>query len=156
MGELAEVRPHLSRKQRIILDFIRDHMRVHGYPPSTRQIGEHADLSSTSSVSHQIHQLELKGYLQRDPNRVRALRLVDGGPEASTVPAAIGDVVDDLVDAWHQCAVADLGDVSLAEFLQLRPDERDAWACDAVLPRRLHPYWRWLHRSLALPRGDAR
>nr|WP_168172092.1 hypothetical protein [Pseudonocardia sp. AL041005-10] len=46
--------------------------------------------------------------------------------------------------------------MSLTDFLQLRPDERDAWACDAVLPRRLHPYWRWLHRSLALPRGDAR
>ncbi|GAA1401858.1 hypothetical protein GCM10009613_60890 [Pseudonocardia kongjuensis] len=156
MAELAEARPLLSRVQRLVLDFIREHVRDHGYPPTIRQIGARAGVTSTSSVSHQIKQLELKGYLERDPFRQRALRVVGGGPEDSSVPRSICEVVDDLVDAWHQLARSDIGDVSLAEFLQLRPAEQTEWACDAVLPGRLHPYWRWLHRSLALPRGDAR
>jgi repressor LexA len=39
-----------------------------------------AGLSSPSSVAHQLHQLEAKGYIRRDPNRPRALdvRLPEG------------------------------------------------------------------------------
>nr|WP_238590019.1 hypothetical protein [Pseudonocardia sp. AL041005-10] len=90
MGDLAEVRPLLSMVQRQVLDCIRDHVRSYGYPPTIRHIGAQVGVSSTSSVVHQIRQLEQKGYLQRDPYRQRALRVVDGGPEDSRVPAAIG------------------------------------------------------------------
>jgi len=63
----------LTARQRVILDVIRDSVQRRGYPPSIREICEAAGLASTSSVSHQLHVLERKGYLRRDPNRPRAV-----------------------------------------------------------------------------------
>ena len=48
-----------------------------------REIGDAAGLASLSSVSHQLGQLELGGWIRRDPNRPRALEvLVDAEPDA--------------------------------------------------------------------------
>lgn len=65
--------PCLSRRQENILNFIRGQVETVGYPPSVREIGKHVGLSSTSSVHNQLYQLELKGYLRRDPTRARAI-----------------------------------------------------------------------------------
>jgi repressor LexA len=49
-----------------------------------REIAEAVGLASLSSVSHQLGQLELSGYLRRDPNRPRALEvLIDLAPDPS-------------------------------------------------------------------------
>jgi repressor LexA len=63
----------LTTRQRVILDVIRESVNRRGYPPSIREICEAAGLASTSSVAHQLHVLERKGYLRRDPNRPRAV-----------------------------------------------------------------------------------
>jgi repressor LexA len=82
-------RTTLSDKQRAILGVIQASVARRGYPPSMREIAEAVGLASLSSVSHQLGQLELSGYLRRDPNRPRALEVLidldhDGG-------AGIGD-----------------------------------------------------------------
>jgi repressor LexA len=63
----------LTGRQRLILDFIREWVEGHGYPPSVREIGEAVGLVSPSSVAYQLKELEKKGYLRRDPNRPRAV-----------------------------------------------------------------------------------
>jgi repressor LexA len=63
----------LTTRQRDILDFIREWVESHGYPPSVREIGEAVGLVSPSSVAYQLKELERKGYLRRDPNRPRAV-----------------------------------------------------------------------------------
>lgn len=63
----------LTARQRRILEFIRDWVDRHGYPPSVREIGEAVGLVSPSSVAYQLKELERKGYLRRDPNRPRAV-----------------------------------------------------------------------------------
>jgi repressor LexA len=63
----------LTARQRRILDFIRDWVGRHGYPPSVREIGEAVGLVSPSSVAYQLKELERKGFLRRDPNRPRAV-----------------------------------------------------------------------------------
>jgi repressor LexA len=65
--------PSLTPRQRKVLEVIRDHVERVGYPPSVREIGDAAGLTSTSSVAHQMKVLEKKGYLRRNPNRPRAL-----------------------------------------------------------------------------------
>lgn len=89
-------RKTLSAKQVAILEVIRGSVAERGYPPSMREIGDAVGLSSLSSVTHQLNQLELAGYLRRDPNRPRALEvLIDvpgTGPRPSAVePAPMGD-----------------------------------------------------------------
>lgn len=58
-----------------ILDFVRDHIAAHGYPPSVREIGDAVGLASTSSVHRQLRLLEKLGMLVRAGRRCRALRL---------------------------------------------------------------------------------
>lgn len=63
----------LTPRQRRILEVIREQVERRGYPPSMREIGDAVGLTSTSSVSHQLHALERKGFLRRDPHRPRAV-----------------------------------------------------------------------------------
>jgi repressor LexA len=78
VGDLAVRRRDslgLTPRQRKILEVIRDSVQQRGYPPSMREIGEAVQLTSTSSVSHQLTALQRKGYLRRDPHRPRALEV---------------------------------------------------------------------------------
>jgi repressor LexA len=69
-------RTSLSDKQQSILEVIQRSVAARGYPPSMREIGDAVGLSSLSSVTHQLNQLELAGYIRRDPNRPRALEVL--------------------------------------------------------------------------------
>ena len=69
-------RTSLSDKQLAILEVIQRSVQSRGYPPSMREIGDAVGLASLSSVTHQLNQLELSGYLRRDPNRPRALEVL--------------------------------------------------------------------------------
>lgn len=77
-------RKSLSEKQRSILEYIARSVDARGYPPSMREIGDAVGLSSLSSVTHQLNQLELSGYLRRDPNRPRALEVLIDMPNAES------------------------------------------------------------------------
>jgi repressor LexA len=78
----------LTRRQRRILEVIKEAVDARGYPPSIREMGESVGLASSSSVAHQLKVLEQKGFLRRDPNRPRALEVLLPGDEAAEVPAA--------------------------------------------------------------------
>jgi repressor LexA len=67
----------LTPRQRRVLETIRRSVSSRGYPPTMREIGEAVGLASPSSVKHQLATLERKGYLRRDPNRPRAIEVVD-------------------------------------------------------------------------------
>lgn len=86
--ERTRRRTSLSDKQLAILEMIQRSVSSRGYPPSMREIGDAVGLSSLSSVTHQLNQLELSGYLRRDPNRPRALEVL------IELPSASGDNMD--------------------------------------------------------------
>lgn len=65
----------LTARQVSIVRYITESVRGRGYPPSMREIGQAVDLTSTSSVAHQLMALERKGVLYRDPHRPRAYRV---------------------------------------------------------------------------------
>ena len=89
-------RKSLSDKQLAILEVIQRSIARHGYPPSMREIGDAVGLKSLSSVTHQLNQLELSGYLRRDAGKTRAMEVLIDLPGASvenpadTAPA-VGD-----------------------------------------------------------------
>lgn len=76
----------LSDRQQRVLECITASVSMRGYPPSMREIGEAVGLTSPSSVKYQLSVLERKGFLRRDPNRPRAIEVVDAA--GSTVSAA--------------------------------------------------------------------
>lgn len=68
----------LTNRQISILEFIKKEIRIKGYPPSVREIGEAVGLSSSSTVHGHLAQLEAKGYIRRDPTKPRAIEVTDG------------------------------------------------------------------------------
>ena len=89
-------RKSLSEKQLAILEVIQRSIQVNGYPPSMREIGDAVGLKSLSSVTHQLGQLELSGYLRRDPGKTRAMEVLVDLPSMSTEnPSDTSPVVGD-------------------------------------------------------------
>jgi repressor LexA len=78
----AEGGPMVTERQRAILDYLREFVDEHGYPPTVREIGEAVGLSSPSTVHAHLAQLERAGLLRRDPTKPRALELTDRRREA--------------------------------------------------------------------------
>ena len=88
LPDTAEDAQGLTLRQRRVLQVIRESVDARGYPPSVREIGEAVGLNSPSSVAHQLKVLQAKGFLRRDPNRPRAMEVLD--PDALDV-TGIGD-----------------------------------------------------------------
>jgi repressor LexA len=66
----------LSSRQERILSFIREFIRKNGYPPTIREIGKAVGISSTSVVNYNLNVLQRRGYLVREREVSRGLRLV--------------------------------------------------------------------------------
>ncbi len=81
---------HLSERQRAILEFLADYVEENGYPPSIREIGSAADISSTSVVSYNLERLEERGYISRDREVSRGLKLTSMAHAA--IPGAVVQV----------------------------------------------------------------
>ena len=67
----------LTERQRDIIDAIQRNLKIHGFPPSFREIGEAVGLRSPSSVKHQLRALEEKGILRISANKGRAIEIID-------------------------------------------------------------------------------
>ncbi len=87
----------LTRRQRRVLEVIQRSVEARGYPPSVREIGESVGLNSPSSVAHQLRALEAKGYLRRDPNRPRAMEVLDPEGGAATATENVDRVPDAIM-----------------------------------------------------------
>lgn len=72
---MANLEP-LNKRQQMILGYIQDYCKTHGYPPSIRDIGKAVGLKSSSTVHMYLVQLEEKGYIRRDPARPRAIIVI--------------------------------------------------------------------------------
>ncbi len=67
----------LSEKQQGILQFMRDFIDEHDYPPSIRDIQVGCSISSTSVVDYNLKALERQGYIRRDREVSRAIEILD-------------------------------------------------------------------------------
>jgi repressor LexA len=95
----------LTAKQRELLQFIHDRLRVSGVSPSFDEMREALDLKSKSGVHRLISALEERQFIRRLPNRARALEVVRmpevaspavAAPSATraVVPAAANDTIE--------------------------------------------------------------
>lgn len=76
----------LNNTQKAVLEYIREIMNERGIAPSVREIGEAVGLRSTSTVQYNLNALEKAGYIEREPNLKRTIRLTDGSAAATAVP----------------------------------------------------------------------
>ncbi len=68
----------LNKREKAILKFIQKQVETKGYPPSVREIGKAVDLSSTATVHSYLAKLAEKGYIKKENQKGRTLRLLKG------------------------------------------------------------------------------
>ena len=56
----------LTGKQKVILDILKKLIAENGYPPTVREIGKKAGLSSPATIHFHLKKLEEKGYIKQD------------------------------------------------------------------------------------------
>ena len=76
----------LTPRQLKILSVIKKAVEDQGYPPTMREIGQAAGLSSTASVTYQLQILEEKGWIRRDAARGRAIEITLPGQDGEAAP----------------------------------------------------------------------
>lgn len=70
---------NLNKRERAILKFIEKQINEKGYPPSVREIGKAVGLSSTATVHGYLAKLTKKGYIKKEDQKGRTLRVLKGG-----------------------------------------------------------------------------
>ena len=68
----------LSKREKAILRFIEKQIKINSYPPSVREIGKAVGLKSTATVHGYLAKLEEKGYIKKESQKGRTLRLLKG------------------------------------------------------------------------------
>ena len=66
----------LTIRQNYILQAIKKLIAKNGYPPTVREIGEEAHLSSPATIHFHLKKLEEKGYLKKGSNKNRTLEIL--------------------------------------------------------------------------------
>ena len=69
----------INKREKAILKFIEKEVMINGYPPSVREIGKAVGLKSTATVHGYIAKLEEKGYIKKEQQKGRTLKLLKGG-----------------------------------------------------------------------------
>ena len=124
----------LSDKQQRILDFIRDFVQDHPYPPSVREIQQGCSISSTSVVDYNLRLLQRDGFLRRSPEISRGIELIGaaghGAPGPGREPAPQPAII----------AIPVLGYVAAGEPLPVFPESFEAEPMETLeLPVSLLP-----------------
>mgnify|MGYP001017447395 CR=1 FL=1 len=89
----------LTKKQRIMLDFIEQFLLENGYSPTFREIASGLGYGSLATVAAHINNLVLAGHLIKTENSARSLELVRG-PEENI--ASLSDLKIYLAKHWAE------------------------------------------------------
>jgi SOS regulatory protein LexA len=65
----------LTKKQKIVLDYIQDYTQKKEFSPSYDEIRKHLKLSSVSTVNHYVKILQKKGYVKHEKNASRSTEI---------------------------------------------------------------------------------
>ena len=66
----------LTRRQDEILNFIKEYIVSHGYPPTIREIGAAMGVNSPATIHAHLNNLEKKGVIKKDDSKNRAIELL--------------------------------------------------------------------------------
>ena len=66
----------LTGRQNYILQVLKKLIAKNGYPPTVREIGEEANLSSPATIHFHLTKLEEKGYIKKNDNKNRTIEIL--------------------------------------------------------------------------------
>ena len=71
----------LTRRQKEVLDFLKNFLGEMGFPPTLREIASHLGVKGPRGPQKALRILERKGYLRRVSGGSRALEIIGGSPK---------------------------------------------------------------------------
>ena len=99
---------HLTKRQREIYEYLKDHIRSRGYAPSIAEIGKQFHLTSPATVHKHLKHLEEKGLIRKQQNLSRAIEII---PESGNTLSyhVLGEIAAGKpIEALDQREVIDL------------------------------------------------
>ena len=106
----------LTSRQQSVYDMIRDRIVKRGYGPTVREIGQEFKIKSPNGVMCHLRALEKKGLIRRDPNKSRAIELVQMADRSGTAMPLAGRVAAGPTTlAFEQNERVDLGEMFFHE-----------------------------------------
>lgn len=66
----------LTKRQNDVLNYIKEYIVAHGYPPTVREIGKALNISSPATIHAHIANLESKGFIKKEGSKNRAIELL--------------------------------------------------------------------------------
>jgi repressor LexA len=121
-------RDKLSQRQQNILKYVWEYWHESGRPPTIREIGRAVKISSTSVVNYNLNKLEEKGYLEREAEVSRGLRLTD---RASALFEKAREAVDTVGN--NLVRVPLLGDIVAGEPVHLGNEDFSTYDDDDAI-----------------------
>lgn len=95
---MAKRRKGLGERHKKILEVLEYYQEQVGYPPSIREIGKAAGISSTSVVNYYLNQLEEDGYIDRKSKISRGVRLLKSlTGEVKEIAETVKTAVEELL-----------------------------------------------------------
>ena len=79
----------LTKKQRVILDFVEDFAAEHGYAPSFEEIADQFGYTSLATVHEHLENLRAKGYIRKGYNESRSIEVVPTEMRLTAVPVPL-------------------------------------------------------------------
>jgi len=84
----------LKDREQKILDYMKNEIKLKGYPPTVREVCGALNIKSTSTAHKDIDSLVKQGYIVKDPSKPRALMVVDG--DGSAAPEMADPFFEDM------------------------------------------------------------
>ena len=72
-------------KEEQLYEFIKSYQNSNGYPPTVREMCKAIKVSSTSTIFYYLNKLEISNKIKKNPNKNRALEIVDNTATISTI-----------------------------------------------------------------------
>jgi len=82
----------LTRRQKEILDYVREFLERQGYSPTLEEIADHFDLASLNGVYKHLRALEARGFIRRLTNQARSIQLLNTEASSPTTLPLLGYV----------------------------------------------------------------
>lgn len=111
----------LTKKQKEVLDFIKNFTQEEGYSPSLEEVQQHFGLASVSTAHYYVEKLKSEGYLSRSPHAARTIQIEDDGLIESPFMAEMGlDSISVPVVGSASCGPAEMvADENVVGYLKV-------------------------------------
>lgn len=92
----------LTEQQKKVLGHIEEYSSEHGFPPTLREISLAAGIANINAVRGHLSALEKKGYITKDPDKARSIRILHSPSVLSRLRGKLHDIAhtDEGVACW--------------------------------------------------------